>query len=283
MKQFYEIGPKKDMAHFFAEDQLGSNFHYYLSLPEDLVQCRLKIKSDLILSGLPYFVSAFNFLGADLDYAEFQSHEGKKKIKGDEIHFILPFNIALTGERVALNLLQRSSAISTYTQEVVKQAAEKKIKILDTRKTTPGLRALEKYAVLLGGGYNHRMGQTDCFMIKDNHKSFFGSLTLAHKFFSEQKAFYNSLIAEVHSLEELREAISLNIAHVMLDNFSLNDLNKAIALKPSTMTFEISGGINDKNIHEYLLEGIDVISLGALTHSAPHVDLSLKFGEKVCK
>ncbi len=271
------------LKHFFLEDDLGRNAYYTNKLPSDLVKCNLKIKDDLILSGLPYFFETFNYLlNQKIDYSPFLKNEGLYFSKSDkhEIHFELPFSVALTGERIALNLLQRSSAISTFTNQFVEKAIKKDIKILDTRKTTPGLRALEKYAVRIGGGYNHRLGQTDTWMVKDNHKKIFGGLSPALDFFKKQGAFYNSLVLEIHNLEELKEAIELKINHVMLDNFSPDEIKSAVSIKPENMTFEVSGGITFDSIDAYLINGVDAISIGALTYNAPHKDLSLKFDKK---
>lgn len=273
--QMFDVAMNLDLQKFFTEDEISGNSFYLNRLPTEEVTCLLKIKSDMIISGFPFFVAAFNFLGANLSMIEFENYEGKNLKAPTIIEFKLPFNIALTGERVALNLLQISSSISTHTHKIV-EAANNKVKILDTRKTTPGLRNLEKYAVRIGGGYNHRMSQTDVFMIKDNHKTFFGSLQKAYEFFQSMQTFYNPIVVEIHSLDELKEAISLGIKHVMLDNFNPTQIIDAIKLKQPGMTFELSGGINSSNLSQYLIEGVDAISMGALTYGAPHVDISMK-------
>ena len=197
-------------------------------------------------------------------------------ITGDVITFKLPFAIALSGERIALNLLQQATRISTFTEKFVAIAANKNTKILDTRKTTPGLRQLEKYAVRIGGAYNHRFSQADAWMIKDNHKAFFGGLEGAWKYFQSMQTFYQNIIVEIHSLEELKLAFDLGVKNIMLDNFSIENLHKAIDMKKTGTTYEVSGGVRLETLSNFLLEGIDVISIGALTHSAPHIDLSMK-------
>lgn len=270
------LGFKENFAQFFAEDDLQGNGFYLSRLPMTEVECHLKIKSDVLLSGLPYFLGAFNFLGAELNYQEFIKYEGQHFKQGDIISFKLPFALALSGERVALNLLQQSTRISTFTDKFVKKASHSNIKILDTRKTTPGLRQLEKYAVRVGGGFNHRFSQADAWMIKDNHKSFFGGLKPAWEYFQSMQTFYQNIIIEIHSLEELKLAFDLGIKNIMLDNFSNQDLLSAIELKKVGVTYEISGGVKLENIDQYFISGIDAISIGALTHSAPHVDLSMK-------
>lgn len=271
-----EKGLEADLARFFAEDDLYGNAFYLRELPEEFVECQLKIKSDLVLCGLPYFVAAFNYLGAHFDYEALKDLEGKELKKGDIISFSLPFSIALTGERVALNLLQRASAIATNTSLFAKKAAPYNVRVLDTRKTTPGLRTLEKYAVRVGGGFNHRFSQSDAWMIKDNHKTFFGGLKPAWEFFQKMQTHYQAIIVEIHTIEEFKLAMDLGVKHVMLDNFSPDEIKKALGLKISGMTIEISGGVTLENCEQYFMSGVDAVSIGALTHSAPHVDLSLK-------
>ncbi|MBC7713047.1 MAG: carboxylating nicotinate-nucleotide diphosphorylase [Rhizobacter sp.] len=267
---------EQDYARFFAEDDLQGNAFYLNQLPTTQVECILKIKSDVMLSGLPYFVGAFNYLGSKLDYNELSMNEGVNFKKGHTITLGLPLAIALSGERVALNLLQQSTRISTFTQQFVKAAEGSNIKILDTRKTTPGLRILEKYAVRVGGAHNHRFSQSDAWMIKDNHKTFFGGLGPAWKYFQSMQTFYQNTIVEIHSLDELKMAFELGITHVMLDNFLPADIKAAVAIKKSGVTYEVSGGVKLDNIKDYLIDGVDAISIGALTHSAPHIDLSMK-------
>lgn len=268
---------ENELSHFFAEDDLSRNLNYISSLPTDKVRAVLKIKSPMVLAGLPWFQASFRYLGSEgfeaPMKAEGEFFSGETVVELGE----LPFNIALTGERIALNLLQRASSIATYTHQFVEKANKYNIAILDTRKTTPGLRALEKYAVVKGGGHNHRYGQADTFMVKDNHKSFFGGLEKAVEFFQNRRGFYTPLIVEIHNLEELNIAKEMNVAHVMLDNFSPDQIKEAIDLKPERMTYEVSGGITLEALDSYLISGVDAISVGSLTYGAPPVDLSFKF------
>jgi nicotinate-nucleotide pyrophosphorylase (carboxylating) len=268
---------KKDLEFFLAEDDFFRAPYYFNTLPDTLVECLLHIKSPMVLAGLPYFLGVFESLAERPLESEIMSWEGQRFDPSTApLKFTLPFNIALTGERLALNLLSHASAVATYTRQFVDLAQVKNIAILDTRKTTPGLRSLEKYAVLAGGGENNRFGQSDIWMIKDNHKMFFGGIKNAVEFFNAQRGFYKSLVLEVHDLRELQEAIDLKLRHVMLDNFCPEDLKKALSLKPDFMTFEVSGGISLENIDDYLMEGVNAISIGGLTQSPPRVDLSLK-------
>ena len=266
----------RDIEFFLQEDDLSRNFYYLKNLPYELVECCLIFKSEMVVAGLPYLVQTFEALGFQLEGKEqFVALEGKKTEVGSKVTFELPFAVALTGERIALNLLQHASSIATLTNQFVSKA--RGIAILDTRKTTPGLRALEKYAVRVGGGANHRFGQSDVWMVKDNHKSFFGGVKPAVDFFRAIQGFYTPIVVEVHQIEELRQALDIGIKHVMLDNFSPELVSQALAIKPPGVTYEISGGINLSNIDNYLLPGIDAISIGALTANAPRVDISLKY------
>ena len=270
---------QESIAEYFKEDDLGRNQYYLEKLPAAQVSCQLKIKSDLVLAGLPWFFETFKYLGEnEIDQEYFKKFEGRSyKAFETELSFPMPFSMALTGERIALNLLQRASSIATFTKEFVDRAAGSGISILDTRKTTPGHRALEKYAVRTGGGLIHRLGQTDMWMVKDNHKKFFGGIKEAVSFFEQMGSFYNPIEVEVHDLSELTEAFELGIKHIMLDNFTPEQIKSAIDLKSDGVSYEVSGGITLSNIDAYLLSGVDAISIGALTYAPPPVDLSLKY------
>jgi len=268
------------IKNWLDEDDLTRNFHYTRTLDSSDVKLYLKIKSPIVLAGSDYFIATFAALGANpTQFQFFKNWDGKEFQNGEVIEFpnALPFNIAITGERLALNLLQHASSIATWTKKHVTIASKKNIKLLDTRKTTPGLRSLEKYAVRVGGGYNHRLGQTDTWMIKDNHKSCLGGLKGAFEFFKKQGAFYNNIIAEIHDLKELKEAQDLGIQHLMLDNFSPDSISEAVKIKKTNVSYEVSGGVKFENLESFLIEGIDAISLGSLIYSAPRVDISLKF------
>lgn len=269
---------KEHFSLFFSEDDLSKNFTYLSSLPREKVRCSLKIKDDLLLAGLPFFFETFNYISnKQFDYFPFEEFEGRAFLKSDnmEINFELPFNIALTGERIALNLLQRGSSIATFTQKFVEKS--RGVKVLDTRKTTPGLRFLEKYAVKLGGGHNHRFGQMDAWMVKDNHKKFFGGTGAAIKYFQGLCTFYQPIIVEIHDLAELEEAYAAGGRHFLLDNFTPEKIFEAVKMKKPDMSFEVSGGISLENMDGYMIEGVDAFSSGSLTYNAPHVDISLKF------
>ncbi len=275
-----QLALRQMFKNFYQEDDISRNFNYIQALPKDIVQCQLKFKDDMTIAGLSYFFEAFNYLQPGVvDYEKFLEYEKNAVRKKDsfQIEFELPFNVVLTGERIALNLLQKASSIATYTKKFTDIAKGSGVTILDTRKTTPGHRALEKYAVQAGGGKNHRFGQVDCWMVKDNHKSFFGGLKEALEYFENINSFYTPTIVEIHSLEELKAGLELNIRHFMLDNFSPDKIRDAVKLKKEGVTYEVSGGIGMHNLKDYLIEGVDAISSGSITYNAPHVDISLKY------
>lgn len=266
------------IQNWLEEDDLTRNYHYTRMLPKHPVKLQLKVKSDLVLAGTDYMAAVFTQLGSNDDFSFLNEFEGKKlKPQTIEFPFTLPFNIAVTGERLGLNLVQHASSIATWTAKHAEIAKAKNIRILDTRKTTPGLRSLEKYAVRVGGGFNHRLGQTDTWMVKDNHKTSLGGLKGAVEFFINQGAFYNNIVVEIHSIDELKEALALGCRHLMLDNFTPDKIKEAVKLKVPGVTYEVSGGLNLHTMPEYLIEGVDALSMGSLTYSAPRVDLSLKF------
>ena len=271
---------EKNLYNYFAEDDLVRNTFYTRSLPTDSVHCQLHFKSDMVIAGLPYFTGVFRFLYPQLSIPVTMEESEGRYVSRDEnvcISFELPFNLALSGERLALNLLQRASSIATLTRKFVHKAEKYNIAVLDTRKTTPGLRALEKYAVRVGGGHNHRFGQADAWMIKDNHKNFFGGIKEALNFFKSMQTYYNPIIVEIHDLDEYKEAMELNVVHVMLDNFTPEQIHQAVVLKPSHTTIEVSGGLTLETVDDYIIHGVDAISVGMLTYSTPSVDISLKY------
>lgn len=184
----------------------------------------------------------------------------------------------LTAERVALNFLQHLSGVATLTRRFVDQISGTSAKILDTRKTTPGLRALEKQAVLAGGGTNHRMGLYDMAMVKDNHLAGSSGIASLQAGIDRLKAEYPGMRVEVEvdSLSQLVEVFSLRgVDVVLLDNMSVADLQKASAMRPAGILLEASGGVSLETVRAIALTGVDMISIGALTHSAPAVDLGL--------
>ena len=233
-------------------------------------------KQDGIIAGLEVFERVFTLLDPDTK-AELYCKDGEEvkngqlmgKVKGD-------IRVLLSGERVALNYLQRMSGIATYTNSVAKLLEGSKIKLLDTRKTTPNMRIFEKYAVRAGGGYNHRYNLSDGVLLKDNHIGAAGSVTKAVQMAKEYAPFVRKIEVEVENLDMVREAVEAGADIIMLDNMSPEDMKKAVELIDGRAQTECSGNVTKENIARLTEIGVDYISSGALTHSAPILDISLK-------
>jgi len=206
----------------------------------------------------------------------FRVKEGEKFSKGKIIAELKGNTRALlSGERTALNILCRLSGIATLTRKFVEAVAHTKAKILDTRKTTPNLRILEKYAVRMGGGTNHRFGLYDMILIKDNHIQAAGSITNA--IMRTRKNNSKMLIeVETKNLSEVKESLQLKVPIIMFDNMNLKQIREAVKLAKGKARLEVSGGVNLRNIRKIAETGVDYISVGALTHSAPIIDMSMK-------
>lgn len=238
-------------------------------------------KAPLVLAGIDLFAEVFRLLDAKAE-VEIGFHDGEE-LKPGQIPARLRASARalLTGERVALNLLQHLSGIATVTRQFVKTVEGTRAQILDTRKTTPGLRALEKYAVLVGGGRSHRKDLSEAVLIKDNHIRLAGGVTPALTAAQAVKGRVAWIEIEVTNLDELREALAHNPDVVLLDNMSPQMVRQAVecvhAANPRrTIRTEASGGITIANLREFAEAGVDWISAGALTHSAPSVDLSFE-------
>jgi len=210
---------------------------------------------------------------------EIQYDDGHCLKKGD-VAFVIkgPMRSILTGERTALNLLCRMCGIATLTSRFTKVVEGTGVKILDTRKTTPGLRSLEKYAVRVGGGYNHRIGLYDMVLIKENHIVAANGITNAVnrcRDYLKKNDLDLKIEVECRTLNEVEEAVNLQVNRIMLDNMTVSEIEEAVKLVAGRVKLEISGGVNLKNIADYTATGVDYISIGALTHSARALDLSL--------
>lgn len=235
-------------------------------------------KDEGIIAGLPVFQRVFEVLSPDskLNFKWFKK-EGDKIQPGDLICLLTgPVEVLLTGERTALNFLQSLSGIATATYALAAPLSEHGIKVLDTRKTTPGLRYLEKYAVRVGGGYNHRYNLSDMIMLKDNHIAAAGGIGEAIRKARRIDPFIRKIEVECESLEMVEEAVKYGADIIMLDNFSLEDIEQALSIIDGKAIVECSGNINPENIHHYAGLAVDYVSSGAITHSAGIVDLSMK-------
>ncbi len=232
-----------------------------------------------VVSGLPIAEAAFKFLDPDISFHAAVT-DGDTVQKATTIATIKGNTRAvLSAERVALNFLGRLSGIATLTKVYVDEISGTGAKIIDTRKTTPGLRTLEKYAVRCGGGQNHRAGLYDAILIKDNHVTAAGGISEAINAAHRNSGQVVKIEVEVDTLDQLSEALKHKIDTVLLDNMTLDELKKAVELTAARATLEASGGVNLKTVRAIAQTGVDLISIGALTHSAPVLDLGLDFAQ----
>lgn len=233
-------------------------------------------KDDGVLAGLEIALRVFTLLD-DTTQLEILAHDGDHVKKGDVLARIKgKTRTLLKGERTALNILQHMSGIATATARCVKLVEGTNASIVDTRKTLPGLRPLQKYAVRCGGGKNHRYNLSDAAMLKDNHIDAYGSLTNAVTALRKKAGHMLKIEVETRNLEELNEALAVGADVIMLDNMDFATMKKAVEITNGRAVLEASGNITDKNIAEVAKTGVDIISLGALTHSVTCFDISMK-------
>ncbi len=264
-----------------AED-VGDGDHTSLStIPENTTgKAKLIVKEDGILAGVALALEIFNQVNPELK-VNVLINDGSAIQVGDIVLTVEGSTHAiLLAERLVLNCMQRMSGIATKTNRIVQLLKPYDTKVLDTRKTTPGLRYLEKLAVKIGGGVNHRIGLYDMILIKDNHVDYAGGITNAIKAANTYLEVNNKNLAieiEVRNIDELKEVLTAgNVDRIMLDNFDLPLLKEAVKLVDGKFITEASGGITEENVTSYAACGVDYISMGALTHSVKSLDLSLK-------
>ena len=263
-------------------EDIGDGDHTSLScIPADAQgKAKLLVKDEGIIAGVAFAKQVFCYVDKDLKVETF-INDGEKVKYGDIVfHVSGKSQSILMAERLVLNAMQRMSAIATKTAFFADLLKGTKTKVLDTRKTTPGIRALEKWAVKIGGGENHRFALYDMVMIKDNHIDFAGGITAAitkTKKYLAEKNLDIKIIVEARSLAEIKEILTNEgVYRILIDNFNYEDTKKAVALIGDQCLTESSGGINEKTIRKYAECGVDFISSGALTHSVYNLDLSLK-------
>ena len=241
-----------------------------------LGRVQLICKQNGVICGLSVFKRTFELLDGSVKIDLF-AEDGDRVEKGQLIAEVEgDIRVLLSGERTALNFLQRMSGIATYTAELVKLLEGSKTKLLDTRKTTPNMRIFEKYSVRVGGGVNHRYNLSDGILLKDNHIGAAGSVKRAVELAKEYSPFVRKIEIEVENLEMCRQALEAGADIIMLDNMSPEDMKKAVAMIGGRALTECSGNITKENIRSIADIGVDFVSSGALTHSAPILDLSLK-------
>lgn len=233
-------------------------------------------KEDGIIAGLDVYARVFQILDEKTEI-DFKCKDGDEVRKGELMATVTgDIRVLLSGERVALNYLQRMSGIATYTRQVAKLLEGSKVTLLDTRKTTPNCRVFEKYAVRVGGGCNHRYNLSDGVLLKDNHIGAAGSITKAITMAKEYAPFVRKIEIEVETLEQVKEAVEAGADIIMLDNMTPEVMKQAVELIDGRAQTECSGNITKENIARICEIGVDFVSSGALTHSAPILDISMK-------
>jgi nicotinate-nucleotide pyrophosphorylase (carboxylating) len=268
-----------DAVHRALEEDLGraGDVTSIATIPETTPARAIMVaRQSGVIAGLPLAVAAFQQLSPDIAI-EAHARDGEAVSQGKSVLIVTgPARAVLAGERVALNFAGRLSGIATLTASYVKQTAGTKLRICCTRKTTPGLRALEKYAVRCGGGFNHRFGLDDAILIKDNHIAVAGGIAAV---LTRARAVAGHLVKveiEVDTLDQLREVLATNLADVvLLDNMDIPTLRKAVEIASGRVVLEVSGGVTVDHIAEIAKTGVDYVSSGALTHSAPNFDVAL--------
>jgi nicotinate-nucleotide pyrophosphorylase (carboxylating) len=263
------------------KEDIGSGDHTSLSTIPAAAKnkANLIIKENGILAGVELAKKIFSAVDKNLKVTVYKNDSSAIR-KGD-IAFTVQGSARsiLTAERIVLNCMQRMSGIATMTRKYVSLCKPYKVKVLDTRKTTPGIRGLEKWAVLIGGGHNHRFGLYDMILIKNNHIDFAGGIRPAIESanaYLKRKRLKLQIEIEARNIKEVKQILSIGkVNRILLDNFSIPEIKKAVKLIHGKYETEISGGVNEKNIRKYAACGVDYISSGALTHSAKSLDMSL--------
>ncbi|MDH8701473.1 nicotinate-nucleotide pyrophosphorylase (carboxylating) [Dysgonomonadaceae bacterium PH5-43] len=271
-----------DLINLAFREDIADGDHTTLStIPDTAIgKVQLIIKEDGVLAGVEIAKKIFHTFDPALNITVF-INDGAE-VKYGEIAFTVEGKVQslLQTERLVLNVMQRMSGIATVTRKYVKQLEGTNTRVLDTRKTTPGMRMLEKEAVKIGGGTNHRIGLFDMILLKDNHVDFAGGITNAinrAKEYLKEKGKNLPIEIEVRNFDELNEALGVGgIDRIMLDNFSVEDTRKAVEIVNRRFDIESSGGITFDTLRDYAETGVDFISVGALTHSVKSLDMSLK-------
>ena len=247
----------------------------YLTNEGDRLSCSLNTRSDGIFCGRDVFECVFKILSPEIEI-KFYFNDGAAIKKGDKIADIKgAARYILMGERTALNYIQRMSGIATETNKYQKAIGEYKAKIVDTRKTTPGFRAFEKYSVKMGGGSLHRFNLSDCAMIKDNHIKYAGTLTKAVEKLKQHISHAHKIEVECDNIEQVKEALDCGVDIIMLDNMTLDEMRACVKLIAGKAVVEASGNVNLSTVHEIASTGVDIISSSAIVAKASTLDLGL--------
>jgi nicotinate-nucleotide pyrophosphorylase (carboxylating) len=279
--EFNNVETTRFITQSLLED-IGDGDHSTLSaIPSDANgKAKLLFKDEGVIAGIELAKAILLHLDSEMEFEQFK--KDGDRVKFGDIGFVATGKVhaLLSGERLLLNCMQRLSGIATYTNKLKQLLGNSKSRLLDTRKTTPGLRFLEKWAVTVGGGHNHRIGLYDMIMLKDNHVDFAGGITKAVSkatSYLQEKGLSLKVEVETRNLEEVREALSCKgVDRIMLDNFTPEQIIEALQIVNGQVETEASGGINADNIAGYAATNVDFISIGALTHSVKSLDISLK-------
>lgn len=277
MRELMNLNVDNLILQALREDITSEDITTNSVMPEfKLGEVDLICKQDGVIAGLDVFKRVFELLDSNVTF-DMQAKDGDKVTVGQHLGKITgDIRVLLEGERTALNYLQRMSGIATYTHSIAVLFEGSKTKLLDTRKTTPNMRVFEKYAVKVGGGYNHRYNLSDGILLKDNHIGAAGSVTKAVHMAQEYAPFVRKIEVECENLDMVAEAVEAGADIIMLDNMDKETMKEAIRIIGGRAKTECSGNVTKENVANLIDIGVDYISSGALTHSAPILDLSLK-------
>ena len=260
------------------EEDLGPGDHTTWAVIDPSIKgrARLMAKEEIVLAGIEVFGKVLSRLDPKIE-VECNFHDGDVVAKAKDIGVVKgSIRGILSGERTALNFLQHLSGIATLTRRYVEKTDPSKVRVIDTRKTTPGLRVLEKYAVRVGGGFNHRFGLFDGVLIKDNHIAAVGSISKAVAKIKATVPHTLRIEVEVDDIKGLKQALEAGADAILLDNMSVKEMKEAVTIAGGRVLLEASGGITLESIEEISQTGVNLISVGAITHSARSVDISLE-------
>ena len=277
MRELMNLNVDNLILQALREDITSEDITTNSVMPEfKLGEVNLICKQDGVIAGLDVFKRVFELLDSNVTF-DMQAKDGDTVTMGQHLGKITgDIRVLLEGERTALNYLQRMSGIATYTHSIAVLFEGSKTKLLDTRKTTPNMRVFEKYAVKVGGGYNHRYNLSDGILLKDNHIGAAGSVTKAVHMAQEYAPFVRKIEVECENLDMVAEAVEAGADIIMLDNMDKETMKEAIRIIGGRAKTECSGNVTKENVANLIDIGVDYISSGALTHSAPILDLSLK-------
>lgn len=267
---------KKYIENYFEEDIGWGDITTDLLIDHEIkATASIKAKEEGVIAGLDVVDVSFQLLDSSITFIK-KINDGDEVVSGDIIAEVKgPINKILKGERLCLNLLQRMSGIATYTRHLCNLIKPYKAKVTDTRKTVPGLRYFDRYAVVIGGGVNHRYNLSDSILIKDNHIKLVGGIKEALIKVKAKASHTQKIEIEVQNLNQFQEALKYGADIILLDNMSIDSIRKAVEVAQEKVILEASGNINESNIVSFAETGVNIISCGALTHSVKALDINM--------